>query len=135
MVKIKNVKLIDVSDWNKLVSETYGKVYDFQQQEGCQDRGQFKLIIPSGYEDDEEEMNYEIPEIVNNDTMGVKFEKWLERDPKQVVHDESVGIRNEQWAIDMWWQRNFYPSIFTVANDLYKRGLIDAGEYFIDINW
>jgi hypothetical protein len=128
MIKIKNVKMIEVSDWDKLVSDTYGKPYSFQQQDGCQSRGLFLLTIPSEYTCDDE-MNDEIPEIINGETMGVKFEKWLERDP-----NEPVAGRTD-YGIKLWWDRNFYPDIHTVANDLYKRGLIEAGEYSIEIDW
>jgi hypothetical protein len=128
MIKVKNVKMIEVSDWDKLVSDTYGKPYSFQQQDGCQSRGIFHLSIPSEYTCDDE-MNDEIPEIINSETMGVKFEKWLERDPNQ-----PVGGRTD-YGIDLWWGRNFYPDIHTVANDLHKRGLIEAGEYSIEIDW
>lgn len=125
---IKNVKMIEVSDWDKLVTETYGKPYNFQQQDGCQSRGIFHLTIPSEYACDDE-MNDEIPEIINGEIMGVKFKKWLERDPNQPVAGRT------DYGIGLWWDRNFYPDIHTVANDLHKRGLIEAGEYSIEIDW
>lgn len=127
-MKIKDVKMIAVSDWDKLVSTTYKKPYSFQQQNGCQPRGIFHLTIPTEYTCDGE-MNDEIPEIINGEEMGIKFEKWLERDPNQPVDGRT------DCAISMWWERNFYPDIHTVANDLYKKGLIDAGKYVIEINW
>lgn len=129
MIKTKNVKMIEVNDWDKLVKETYGKPYSLQQQEGCQDRGVINLDIPSKWVNDEE-MNDEIPEIINGEVMGVKFKKWLERDTKQ-----PVGGETQQWSINLWWDRNFYPDIHTVANDLYDKGLIEAGEYTINIDW
>jgi hypothetical protein len=128
MIKNKNVKMIEVSDWDELVSNTYGKPYSFQQQDGCKSRGVFHLTIPSEYTCDDE-MNDGIPEIINGETMGVKFEKWLERDP-----NEPVAGRTD-YGIGLWWDRNFYPDIHTVANDLHKRGLIEAGEYSIEIDW
>jgi hypothetical protein len=39
-------------------------------------------------------MNDVIPEVLNGETMGVKFNKWLERDPKQ-----NVGSETYKWAI------------------------------------
>jgi len=126
---IKNVKMIDVNDWDKLVSNTYKRHYSFQQQDGCQERGIFRLSIPSKYTMDDE-MHDSIPEIINGDVMGVKFHKWLERDPKQ-----PVGNEKQHWTINLFWDRNFYPDIQTVANDLHKKGLIDAGDYVIDIDW
>jgi len=128
MIKVKNVKVIEVSEWDKLVSDTYRKPYSFQQQDGCQSRGVFHITIPSDYACDDE-MNDEIPEVINGRVMGVKFEKWLERDPNQPVDGRA------DYGIGLWWDRNFYPDIHTVANDLYKKGLIEAGEYSIEIDW
>jgi len=90
---VKNVKMIEVSDWDDLISKTYERPYSFQQQEGCKGRGTFNLDIPSKYTEDEY-MNDVIPEVLNGETMGVKFNKWLERDPKQ-----NVGSETYKWAI------------------------------------
>ena len=73
-MKIKNVKMIDVSDWDKLVGW-----------------GTFNLTIPSVSED--EYMYDSIPEQINGTKMGVKFKKWLDRDPKQ-----PVGSEKENWG-------------------------------------
>jgi hypothetical protein len=43
---VKNVKMIEVSDWDDLISKTYERPYSFQQQEGCKGRGTFNLDIP-----------------------------------------------------------------------------------------
>lgn len=151
MLKTKNVKMIEDRDWDILVSETYGKPYTFQQQDGCKDRGVFKLTIPSEWTNDDE-MHDEIPEIINGDIMGVKFEKWLDRDPNEPLNPSEEELKNcgyywgkseadeIKWKEDkshiyMFWERNFYPDIYTLANDLYKRGLIEAGEYAIHIDW
>ena len=129
MIKYKNVKTIEVNDWDKLVIETYGKPYSFQQQEGCKDRGTFDLTIPPIFFGDES-MNDSIPEVVNSDIMGVKFNVWLNRNSK----DQILGQEND-WELDLFWERNFYPDIYTLANDLYKKELIEAGEYVINIDW
>jgi hypothetical protein len=128
MIKYSNKKVIEVRDWDKLVQETYRKPYSFQQQDGCQARGTVNINISS--EDDDEEMYDLIPEIINGDVMGVKFNVWLKRDPK-----EWNGEKEEEWFIDLFWERNFYPDLQTVANDLHKKGLIEAGEYSINIDW
>ncbi len=117
MIKYTDKKIIDVNDWDKLVKKTYGKPYSFQQQEGCQDRGIVNLTISiEDYND--EEMEDSILEKVNGEEMGVKFTAWLARDPKQSL---SSG-KNEEWEIEMFWRRNFYPNINMVANDLCKKG-------------
>jgi len=66
---------------------------------------------------------------------GIKFAKWLERDPKQPLSEEEENIREDQWAIDLWWTCNFYPCLGTIANDLHKKGLLEAGEYMINVDW
>lgn len=131
MLKFKEFRLIDLQDWDNLVKETYGKPYRFQQQEGCQEKGIFELVIPSEYEN-ESEMHDSVPEVVNGDEMGVKFEVWLERDPKQLLKDKPDC---SDFDLKLFWSRNFYPSIYTLADDLYKKGLIEAGNYLINIDW
>lgn len=133
-MKYTNRKVVNVQDWDELVQETYGKVYNFQQQNDCQERGTFTIKIPSEYTEDAE-MYDSIPEVVNGVEMGVKFAVWLARDPKEPLKDETDDSRLSDWRIDLFWERNFYPDIHTVANDLYKKGLIEAGEYDIKIDW
>lgn len=127
-VKYTNKKVIEVQDWDNLVKETYGKPYSYQQQEGCQDRGSIDITIPE--ESQDEEMNDSIPEVINGEEMGVKFDVWLARDIK-----EWKGDKGDKSFIDLFWDRNFYPDLQTVANDLHKKGLIEAGDYTININW
>ena len=121
--------MIDVGDWDELISTTYGRPYSFQQQNGCQDRGIFNLTIPS-VEIYDDTMNDSIPEVVNGDKMGVKFKTWLERDPQKKLHKQKAD-----YELSLFWKRNFYPDVETVANDLYKKGLIEAGDYIINIDW
>lgn len=129
------VRMVDVDAWDNLVEETYGITYNFQQQDGCKERGIFTFTIPSC--DDpyiwsigvEEEMYDNIPEEVNGEDMGVKFETWLARDPKDLSSFES------EWELELFYERNFYPSIYTVADDLYSKGLVEAGTYVINIDW
>lgn len=129
-LKFSEVKMIDVGDWDDLVRKTYGKPYSFQQQEGCQDRGTRSITIPS--ESYNEDMNDSIPEEVNGEEMGVKFDVWLARDPKQHL---SHYKGTPDLGLNLFWERNFYPNLQTVANDLYAKGLIDAGDYIINIDW
>jgi hypothetical protein len=128
MLKYTNRRFVDIFDWDKLVSETYGRVYSFQQQDGCKPRGIVNITIPDESYDDE--MNDSVPEVVNGDIMGVKFSVWLARDPKQPIK----GQRHD-FELDLFWERNFYPEFQAVANDLFEKGLIEAGDYVIDIDW
>ncbi len=128
MLKYKNTKTIEVSDWDNLVEESYGREYSFQQQDGCQSRGTVKITVPSEHEDDFE--NDSVPEEVNGSEMGVSFKAWLTRDPKQKIPGQT-----DDYELRLFWNRNFYPSLQAVANDLHKKGLIEAGEYSIIIDW
>lgn len=131
MLKYENKRVVSVQDWNKLVEETYGRPYNFQQQNGCQQRGIYTIEIPDpdgGYDTDVET----IPEIVNGPEECVSFKAWLARDPKQPLSEEK---HPSDFGLRLWWYRNFYPDIHLIADDLYAKGLIEAGEYQINIDW
>lgn len=51
---------------------------------------------------------------------------------EQVIDVDDWDRKN---GLSLWWERNFYPSVEVVANDLHARGLLPAGEYTIDIDW
>ena len=127
MIRTRTEKLIDVQDWDNLVIETYGRPYSFQQQDGCKDRDLVSITVPDECEDFE---NDTVPEIVNGDEMGVSFKAWLARDPKTPLKD-----RDDAFGLTLWWERNFYPDVQMIANDLYEKGLIEAGDYLINIDW
>lgn len=124
---MKQVKIFDDNEWDNLVKKTYGKHYVFQQQDGCKDRGIHYFTTPDNTSDYE---NDTVPEVVNHKKMGVSFAAWLNRDVK-------TPLRNQEydWELEMWWERNFYPDMQMIANDLYSKGLLEAGEYAIDIDW
>lgn len=128
-MKFKTVKMIDCSDFDKLVQETYGRVYKFQQQDDCKSRGVEHFTVPAPASDYE---NDTIPEEVNGPEMGVSFKAWLERDPEQKL---TGRYDQNDFSLKLWWGRNFYPDPQMVLNDLHEKGLIEAGEYSIDIDW
>lgn len=64
--------------------------------------------------------------------MGVKFKTWLDRDPKKLLKNKDD---QNDFSLELFWDRNFYPDVQTVANDLHKKGLIEADDYIIDIDW
>ncbi len=132
MLEARTVKMVEVQDWDDLVEKTYGRTYKFQQQNGCQGRGTREITIP----DESEAYDYDgreiVPEIVNGPQMGVSFAAWLARDPKQKL--ESKGDE-DSFSLGLWWRRNFYPDLQTVANDLHAKGLVEAGDYVINIDW
>jgi hypothetical protein len=125
-------QVIDVSEWDQLVINTYGKPYSFQQQDGCKERQRVKITIPDEAYDYE---NDTVPEVVNHEDMGVSFKAWLERDPKQLLNGPRPDWGDGTSSLNLWWERNFYPDVQMIANDLYEKCCIDAGTYTIDIDW
>ena len=130
MINVRTAQVIDVGDWDNLVTETYGRPYSFQQQDDCKERQRVSITIPDTAYDYE---NDTVPEEVNGSEMGVSFAAWLARDPEQKLNTDDEWDREN--GLDMWWDRNFYPDVQMVANDLHAKGLIPAGEYEIDIDW
>lgn len=121
------IRTVELSDWDALVESTYGRTYSLQQQDGCKERGSEYFSVPS--KDLEDYENDSVPEEINGDEMGVSLKAWLARDPNQKVMDGTYdGTR-------LFWERNFYPELQTLAQDLYEKGLIEAGDYQIDIDW
>ncbi len=127
MIKVQTQQLIRVSDFDDLVIRTYGKPYSFHQQDGCKPRGTFHLTVPDGAEDYE---NDTVPEVVNGRQMGVSFAAWLARNPKQKIPQQT-----QDYQLELFWERNFYPNVQMVANDLHAKGLFPAGDYVIEIDW
>jgi hypothetical protein len=130
MIKTKKITQIDNSDWDDLVQKTYNKLYCFQQQDGCQDRGSYYITVP--VENPEDYENDTIPFEVNGAEMGVSFKSWLETKPENT---EKKFSTTSKWENSMFWDRNFYPHIDMIINDLHSKGLIEAGEYEIKIDW
>ena len=121
MLKSKKIKLIDVNDWDKFITKTYKKPYNFQQQDGCKDRGTFHFNVPVDLSYDVSTIHNDIPYEINGEIMCVELETWLKREPK----NDDV----------MFWERNFYPSVYSLIDDLYKKGLLEKGSYAIEIDW
>lgn len=110
------IRMIDLDRWNDFIRSVYGRPYDFQQQDGCKERGIHFFGVPlkgTPYDFDRDE--------AFGRTEGVRFEAWL---------NESVNSYKE-----LQWARNFYPSMDMIITDLYKRGLIAEGQYAINIDW
>lgn len=113
------------------MEEVYSRPYDFQQQDGCRKRGTYNLTVSESPEDKPYDFeNDTVPEVVNGPKKGVSFKAWLARDPKLPLQHSATS-----WDLDIWWERNFYPSIEMVAMDLHQKGFLAAGEYVIVIDW
>ena len=132
MLKYERVNFVDVGDWDNFVTETYGKPYCFQQQDGCKERGTHEFTVPLGCEPYDFEKDT-IQEVVNGDEMGVSFKAWLERDPTQLLDTDNAYHREH--GLEMFWHRNFYPDIEMLIDDLHKKGLLEEGKYIINIDW
>jgi len=126
-MKYTTTKIISLQDWDAYVEETYGRPYSFQQQDGCRERGTYRIMVPGEAEDFERDS---IPEGVNGEEMGVSFAAWLARDPVEPIEGQEYNFERK-----LWWGRNFYPDVQMIANDLHSRGLLEAGEYTIKIDW
>ena len=125
-IKYTECKIIELYDWDELVQNTYNKPYSFQQQDDCKERGLYYFTVSHNGLCDYDYENDTVPEIVNDDKMGVSFKAWLERDPNTKISTDSTT---------MWWERNFYPHVSTIINDLYHKGLLEEGQYGINIDW
>ena len=130
MLKYEIKKIIDSFDLDALVLETYGKPYCFQQQDGCKPRGIEYISIP--VKNPYDFKNNSLPFKINGDYMGVSFETWLNTTPEEINDKYPEDYRGQN---DLWWERNFYPNIDMIVNDLYNKGLIKEGEYLIEIDW
>lgn len=126
MLKTEMRKVATVQDFNKLVRETYGKPYNFQQQDDCKERGTVYVSMDNKYDYE----NDTVPEIVNHEDMGVSFKAWLERDPSQLL-----SSTDSKSSLNLWWYRNFYPDVSMILDDLYRKGLIEYGSFHIEIDW
>lgn len=131
---MKTVICVPMTEWDDLVETTYGRTYRVQQQDGGKDRGTIRLKVPRELEDYDYE-NDSVPEIVNGDDMGVSFAAWLARSPTQKLNHPDYPNQGEDYCLDLWWQRNFYPALEVVANDLHAKGLLKRGEYTILLEW
>ncbi len=143
----KPVNLIEDRELDELVKETYGRIYCFQQQDGCKERGIYQFSVPVKYPEDYE--NDSIPEIINGEEMGVSFKAWLERDPNAPLNPSKEELEScayfyhedkEEWCkrethIQLFYLRNFYPNVDMIINDLHERGLLPEGDYLINIDW
>ena len=125
---------MDCSELDDLVKKTYKRTFSFQQQDGCKDRGTHHVTVPIQHPEDY--TNDEVPvnkqgdarDEQGHEVMGVSFKGWLARDP-------ALWKGSPKWHREMYWERNFYPHVDMVLNDLHAKGLLPAGEYVIEIDW
>ncbi len=131
-MKIRTEKVIDMDEWDEMVKKTYKRPYSLQQQDGCKSKGtSVRFKVPDDAEDYERDSVSEIDSNLDNyDERGVSFAAWLKRDPQTPLINQKYDFE-----LEMWWERNFYPDIQMIANDLHDKKLLKAGEYAIHIDW
>ena len=129
MLKYNLIRQVSDTDFDNLVMKTYGKSYAIQQHEGCRDRGVIYISVPSLYDINVNEYPDTIEQAIDEDMYGVRWKDWLAVDP----NDERLG--EDEWDRELNLQRNVYPPMHDLINDLYEKGLIEAGEYQIEIDW
>lgn len=114
--------VIGESDFSRYVSEHYGRPYNLQQQgDMLGQESAVKLTVPDPEDGEWEGMT--MPTLV----------QWQEATPPgdhpEGGYDPNVSREN------MRWEREYYPQLEAVANDLHAKGLLDAGEYILFVSW
>jgi len=134
---IRDIKMIDSDDLDDLIQETYNKPYCFQQQDGCKSRGTHTITVSKeDYNEDDDDYPDNIPFLINGEEMGVKFKTWLNTTPEDINKNNPESYpKSYPGANNLFWERNFYPDIQHIVNDLCNKGLLEAGEYTINIDW
>jgi len=122
MLKFNTTRYVRVQDWDDLVTVTYGRRYNFQQQ-GYKDRGTMHFDVPEVWDGEYDEAEYLDEDMPT-------FAEWLARDPKTPTPN-----RKHEWEDEFWWDREFYPQFESVLRDLSIRGLVEPGEYVLVIDW
>lgn len=119
-MRIEDVKLIWESELSALVTETYGRPYQLQQQgDMLAQESMTRATVPQ-----EPDFDSDLPSL----------EEWSSRDVDAQPEGESSWSEHA-WRRDLWWQRKFYPDLQLVLNDLHARGLLPAGDYVIHTWW
>jgi len=119
------------------VSEVYSRPYCLQQQDGCLSRQLMYITVPMEDEEEDLDIHESIVELLSgSDTdMCVTLDAWLKRDPKLPPALEFQRAQYSDYTAVLWYHRNFYPPLYQVVNDLHKKGLLEVGEYIINIDW
>lgn len=129
---MQQVTLLSVREWDKLVESTYGKPYNFQQQDGVKERGIYQIQVPCWYA---EEFDVENNELRSKHDMQVSFKGWLKRSVDEPLGEMWQRPWTNEGSLILWWERQFYPAVEMIANDLHQKGLLPTGDYVINIDW
>jgi hypothetical protein len=119
-MRIENVKLIGETEFSRLVSETYGRPYQLQQQDNCMGQDEIERVT--------------VPDEGIDIDDDARFAEWRDADvpdPVGVLHGETRW----DWEVELYWQREYYPPLQELVNDLHERGLLPQGDYVIHASW
>ena len=134
----RTVIKVNHNDWNKFITEVYGKPYNFQQQDGCRSRGVYDFSLPFDFElyDEEEDfLDFVDRTDFNKNQSCVKFSVWKDEKVKYKDPDKTVFYQDEYEDERLYWVRAFYPNLYTLLDDLYKKGLLEDGDYELVVSW
>lgn len=143
MIKVETWKVINESEFNEVVSKTYGRPYHLQQQgdmlgndtthrievskdgsEGCSGGS---VSLNEWLAVDPETHKFPDPRW---ETTG----KHLPDDhPSKKFYPEFLEPGTSYY--DMHWERDFYPDMDELLDDLLEKGLIEEGTYQINVSW
>lgn len=130
-------KVVEDYHWNAFVESVFGKepnTYNFQQQNGCRDRGLYLVrVFPSEEDllDEQELLDEEISYKVNGygEMFGVSLKTWL-----NTSKEDTKSKVGKDYLNDLFWARHFYPTIEELVAYLYKLGLLEEGDFYIEID-
>lgn len=115
----KQVIVIHELEFSELVREVYGRPYQFQQQEFMGQKTYYEFSVPA--------------HPLGDHYKAVPFQEWLEATPPGPA--EPGKFDSELFTEGLRWEREFYPEMEEIVNDLHQKGLIDPGEYALHIWW
>lgn len=122
MLKYANVRYVDHLNFNDLVKDTYNKIYSLQQTYGGWDRQSFNFTATKNGKFAEG-----LPTKINEDDWGegIDFKTWL----------NTPCPKNCSFSEELFWERNFHPYFDDLVLDLCQKGLIEEGDYVMNIDW
>lgn len=116
----RQVTLIWEIEFSDLVRKIYGRPYQFQQQGDMMGQDTiYRFSVPAT--------------PLGDHWQAVPFQQWLDADPPTPATDG--GFDRDRFSEELRWDREFYPEVEDVINDLHRRGLIDEGEYAMHVWW
>lgn len=133
----KPVTLIWEDDWSRLVTQVFGKPYQFQQQGEMHGQNSiYAFTVPENFDDwDIEGVDRDIQEWLTKEMPRTETHPAVK--DGQVVY---VERDRDEWpprdlTVKLWWLRENYPDFDVVMCALARKGLIDPGEYALHIWW